>query len=74
VISGTIFEATKRPLTVWFLAMHLLTQSKNNVSAWASGLERAALPREVPARRRAAQLPLGEEEEARSAVSWACGK
>ncbi len=33
VISGTIFEATKLPLTRWFLAMHLLTQSKNNVSA-----------------------------------------
>src|SRR5437868_7667473 len=33
VISGTIFEATKLPLTSWFLAMHLLTQSKNNVSA-----------------------------------------
>ena len=33
VISGTIFEATKLPLTRWFLAMHLLTQSKNNVAA-----------------------------------------
>ena len=33
VISGTIFEATKLPLRRWFLAMHLLTQSKNNVSA-----------------------------------------
>src|SRR6202162_4644192 len=32
-ISGTIFESTKLPLTRWFLAMHLLTQSKNNVSA-----------------------------------------
>ena len=31
VISGTIFESTKLPLTSWFLAMHLLTQSKNNV-------------------------------------------
>jgi hypothetical protein len=30
---GTIFEATKLPLTTWFLAMHLLTQAKNNVSA-----------------------------------------
>lgn len=30
---GTIFESTKLPLTIWFLAMHLLTQSKNNVSA-----------------------------------------
>lgn len=33
VISGTIFEATKLALTRWFLAMHLLTQAKNNVSA-----------------------------------------
>ena len=33
VISGTIFEATKLGLTRWFLAMHLLTQSKNNVAA-----------------------------------------
>jgi hypothetical protein len=33
VTLGTIFEATKRPMTTWFLAMHLLTQSKNNVSA-----------------------------------------
>ncbi|MGQ0501177.1 MAG: IS1595 family transposase [Panacagrimonas sp.] len=33
VRSGTIFDASKLPLTTWFLAMHLLTQSKNNVSA-----------------------------------------
>lgn len=33
VISGTIFESTKLPLMRWFLAMHLLTQAKNNVSA-----------------------------------------
>jgi hypothetical protein len=33
VISGTIFESTKLALTRWFLAMHLLTQAKNNVSA-----------------------------------------
>lgn len=33
LISGTVFEATKLPLTRWFLAMQLLTQSKNNVSA-----------------------------------------
>lgn len=31
--SGTIFQATKLPLTKWFLAMYLLTQSKNNVAA-----------------------------------------
>jgi transposase-like protein len=33
LISGTLFEATKLALTRWFLAMHLLTQAKNNVSA-----------------------------------------
>ena len=33
LISGTLFEATKLPLTRWFLAMHLLTQSKNNIAA-----------------------------------------
>jgi ribosomal protein L37AE/L43A len=33
VISGTIFESSKLPLTRWFLAMHLLTQAKNNISA-----------------------------------------
>jgi hypothetical protein len=33
VIVGTIFEHTKLRLTQWYLAMHLLTQSKNNVSA-----------------------------------------
>lgn len=32
-ICGTIFQATKLPLTRWFLAMHLLSQSKNSVSA-----------------------------------------
>lgn len=33
LISGTIFEASKVPLARWFLAMQLLSQSKNNVSA-----------------------------------------
>lgn len=33
VTAGTIFEATKLPLTRWFLAMHLLTRAKKNVSA-----------------------------------------
>jgi hypothetical protein len=28
-----VFASTKLPLTRWFLAMHLLTQAKNNVSA-----------------------------------------
>ena len=33
LISGTIFESSKLPLSRWFLAMQLLTQSKNNASA-----------------------------------------
>jgi transposase-like protein len=33
VTSGTVFGSTKLPLTLWFLAMQLLTQSKTNVSA-----------------------------------------
>lgn len=33
VTSGTILQASKLPLSRWFLAMHLLTQAKNNVSA-----------------------------------------
>ena len=32
LISGTVLEATKLPLTKWFLAMHLLTQAKTNLS------------------------------------------
>jgi len=32
-IAGTIMEATKLPLTKWFLAMFLLTQSKNSIAA-----------------------------------------
>ena len=31
--AGTIFQSTKLPLTVWFQAMHLLTQGKHSVSA-----------------------------------------
>lgn len=31
--SGTLFHASKLPLTVWFQAMYLVTQNKNNLSA-----------------------------------------
>jgi len=31
--AGTIFENTKLPLTTWYLAMYLMTQAKNNISA-----------------------------------------
>ena len=30
---GTVFEHTKLPLSVWFFAIYLMTQSKNAVSA-----------------------------------------
>ena len=32
-IVGTVFEHTKLPLTTWFVALYLLTQSKNSISA-----------------------------------------
>jgi transposase-like protein len=31
--SGTVFASTKLPLTKWFLAIYLLTQRKNSLSA-----------------------------------------
>lgn len=33
VCSGTLFHATKLPLTKWFQAIYLVTQNKNNISA-----------------------------------------
>jgi hypothetical protein len=30
---GTVFESSKLPLTLWFLAIYLMTQSKNSISA-----------------------------------------
>ena len=33
LVSGTTFESTKVALPKWFVAMHLITQAKNNVSA-----------------------------------------
>ena len=35
LISGTIFEQTKLLLTLWFLAIHLITQAKTGLSALA---------------------------------------
>lgn len=32
VISGSIFEASKLPLTTWFLAIYFITQSKDGLS------------------------------------------
>lgn len=33
MLSGTIFEATKRPLRIWLLAIHWLTTTKTNMAA-----------------------------------------
>jgi Zn ribbon nucleic-acid-binding protein len=33
LIAGTMFEGSKLPLQVWFMAMQLLSQAKNNVAA-----------------------------------------
>jgi hypothetical protein len=33
LMSNTLFSCTKLPLTVWFMAMHLVTQSKTSISA-----------------------------------------
>ncbi len=33
LVAGTVFESSKVALPSWFLAMHLMTQAKNNVSA-----------------------------------------
>lgn len=33
LVAGTIFESTKLALPKWFVAMHLITQAKNSVSA-----------------------------------------
>lgn len=35
MISGTIFEQTKLPLTLWFLAIHLILQAKTGLSTLA---------------------------------------
>lgn len=33
VVSGTVFQSSKLPLTTWFLAIHLLTSTKTNLAA-----------------------------------------
>lgn len=33
LLAGTVFEASKLPLTVWFLGLYLLTQTKTGMSA-----------------------------------------
>src|SRR3546814_1065397 len=33
LLAGTVFASTKLPLTTWFLALYLLSQSKNAIAA-----------------------------------------
>ena len=35
LIAGTVFQGTKLPLTVWFLAIYLISQAKTGLSALA---------------------------------------
>jgi DNA-directed RNA polymerase subunit RPC12/RpoP/transposase-like protein len=37
ITAGTVFACTKLPLTVWFLAMHLLSASKHGISSLELG-------------------------------------
>jgi len=37
LLAGTVFQSTKLPLTTWFLAMYLLSQSKSGISALELG-------------------------------------
>jgi hypothetical protein len=32
-MAGTLFSHSKLPLTTWFLAIYLITQDKNSISA-----------------------------------------
>jgi hypothetical protein len=35
LIAGTVMQSTKLPLTVWFLAIYLISQAKTGLSALA---------------------------------------
>ena len=50
LLSGTLFEATKLPLSTWFLAIHLLTSTKTNMAALElkCHLGGSYAPKEVP--------------------------
>ena len=37
LLAGTLFQATKLPVATWFLAMYLLSQTKNGISALQLG-------------------------------------
>ena len=37
LLAGTLFQSTKLPLTTWFLAIYLLSQTRNGISALEIG-------------------------------------
>ena len=41
LIAGTFFQGTKLPLTIWFLAIYLISQAKTGLSALALGFNRS---------------------------------
>ncbi len=41
LLAGAIFQSTKLPPTTWFLAMYLLSETGNGISALEPGLLRA---------------------------------
>lgn len=65
VVAGTIFEGTKKPLTLWFAAMWLVVCEKNGISAMGLqrqlGLKRYATAWSVLKRLRAAMIRPGRE-------------
>jgi Transposase zinc-ribbon domain len=48
--AGTIFHATKLPLTTWFLAIHLLVTARNGLSSVELGRRLGVKPTTAPAR------------------------
>ena len=63
--AGTIFHATKLPLTLWFAAVHLIVTAKNGISSVELGRrsksDRLAMKHKIMAvmARREADTPLG---------------
>ncbi len=44
MLGGTVFASAKLPLTVWFLAMYLLSQAENGISALELGRQVGVSP------------------------------
>ena len=44
LLAGTVFASAKLPLTVWFLAMYLLSQAENGISALELGRQVGVSP------------------------------